>query len=175
MFFEAPEIIAQIPDIRQIYAINEKQEARLDAAVSVLDDDIFLETMDETKTARWERMLNIAPPDTDTLADRRLRVQAKVMERMPFTYRVVLKKLYTLCPHGLMTSFRWADQDVTIRVPAESGNLCGDIAELLENVLPLNMTYSVTLLYSTYGTLARHTHGGLAGYTHQQVRDAAAI
>lgn len=175
MFFEAPEIIAQIPDIRQIYAINEKQEARLDAAVSVLDNDIFLETMDETKTARWERMLNIAPQDTDTLADRRLRVQAKVMERMPFTYRVVLRKLYTLCPHGLMTSFRWADQDVTIRVPAESGNLRGDIAELLENVLPLNMTYSVTLLHSTYGTLARHTHGELAGYTHQQVRDAAAI
>lgn len=175
MSFEAPEIIAQIPDIRQVYAAGEKQEARLDEAVSVLENDIFLETMDEAKTARWERMLGIAPPDTDTLAERRLRVQAKVMERMPFTYHVVLKKLFTLCPHGLITSFKWAEQDVTIRVPAESRNLCGDMAELLENVLPLNMTYSVTLLYSTYGTLSRHTHGGLSGYTHQQVRDRAAV
>ena len=175
MSFEAPEIIAQIPDIQQIYAVNEKQGAELDGAVSALDGDIFLGTMGEAKTARWERMLGIAPPDTDTLAERRLRVQAKVMERMPFTYHVVLKKLFTLCPHGLITSFKWAEQDVTIRVPAESRNLCGDMAELLENVLPLNMTYSVTLLYSTYGTLSRHTHGGLSGYTHQQVRDRAAV
>lgn len=175
MFFEAPEIIAQIPDIRQVYAVNEKQEAQLDAAVSALDNDIFLETMDETKTARWEQMVNISPSDTDTLSERRLRVQAKVTEHMPFTYRVVVKKLYALCPHGLVISFNWVEQGVTVRVPAEYKNLCGDIAELLENVLPLNMTHSVTLLYSTYGTLAKCTHGRLAGYTHQQVRDGAAL
>ena len=175
MSFEAPEIIAQIPDIQQIYAVNEKQGAELDGAVSALDGDIFLGTMGEAKTARWERMLGIAPPDTDTLAERRLRVQARVMERMPFTHSVALKKLYILCPHGLMVSFNWVEQDVTVKVPAESVNLCGDIAELLENMLPLNMTYSVTLRYGTYGALARHTHGALAGYTHQQVRDGAAV
>jgi len=175
MLFEAPEIIAQIPDIRQIYAMGEKQEARLDNAVSVLENDIFLETMDEAKTARWERMLSIAPSSTDTLTERRLRVQAKAMERMPFTYRVVLRKLYTLCPHGLATWFNWEGQDVTIKVPAASRNLCGDIEGLLEDVLPLNMTYSVTLVYGTYGALARRTHGKLAGYTHRQVRDGAAV
>ena len=175
MSFETPEIIFRIPDIRQIYAAGEKQEARLDGAVSALENDIFLETMVGEKTARWERMLNFSPAGTDTLWERRVRVQARVMERMPFTYRTVLRKLFILCPHGLMASFKWAEQDVIIKVPAASRNLCGDIAGLLEDALPLNMTYSVTLLHSTYGTLAGHTHGRLAGHTHLQVRDGAAL
>lgn len=175
MLFDAPEIIRSIPDIKKIYEINADQEALLDASVNALFDDIFLETMDETKTARWEKMLSIIPLDTDTLSERRFRIQTRVLERMPYTYRVILRKLQTLCPGGVDWTVDTEKQFIIVRVALASKNMRADVDELLDNVLPLNMEYALIILYNTYAMLAKHTNGNLKQFTHQQMRDDTAI
>lgn len=175
MLFDAPEIIRSIPDIKKIYEINADQEALLDASVNALFDDIFLETMDETKTARWEKMLSIIPLDTDTLSERRFRIQTRVLERMPYTYRVILRKLQTLCPGGVDWTVDTEKQLIIVRVALASKNMRADVDELLDNVLPLNMEYTLIILYNTYAMLAKHTNGNLKQFTHQQMRDDTAI
>lgn len=175
MLFDAPEIIRSIPDIKKIYEINADQEAMLDASVNALFDDIFLETMDETKTARWEKMLSIIPLDTDTLSERRFRIQTRVLERMPYTYRVILRKLQTLCPGGVDWTVDTEKQLIIVRVALASKNMRADVDELLDNVLPLNMEYTLIILYNTYAMLAKHTNGNLKQFTHQQMRDDTAI
>lgn len=175
MLFDAPEIIRSIPDIKKIYEINADQEALLDASVNALFDDIFLETMDETKTARWEKMLSIIPLDTDTLSERRFRIQTRVLERMPYTYRVILRKLQTLCPNGVDWTVDTEKQLIIVRVALASKNMRADMDELLDNVLPLNMEYTLIILYNTYAMLAKHTNVNLKQFTHQQMRDDTAI
>lgn len=175
MLFDAPEMIRNIPDIKQIYEINADQGENLDASVEALFDDIFLETMDETKTARWEVMLGISPLDTDTLDERRFRVQTKVLERMPYTYRVILRKLQTLCPAGVYWTVDTENQSIIVKVALASKNMRADVDELLDNVLPLNMEYTLIILYNTYAMLAKHTNGNLKQFTHQQMRDDTAI
>lgn len=168
MLFDAPEIIRSIPDIKKIYEINADQEAVLDASVNALFDDIFLETMDETKTARWEKMLSIISLDTDTLSERRFRIQTRVLERMPYTYRVILRKLQTLCPGGVDWTVDTEKQLIIVRVALASKNMRADVDELLDNVLPLNMEYTLIILYNTYAMLAKHTNGNLKQFTHCQ-------
>lgn len=175
MLFDAPEIIRSIPDIKKIYEINADQEGVLDASVNALFDDIFLETMDETKTARWEKMLSIIPLDTDTLSERRFRIQTRVLERMPYTYRVILRKLQTLCPGGVDWTVDTEIQSIIVRVALASKNMRADVDELLDNVLPLNMEYTLIILYNTYAMLKRHTNGNLKQFTHQQMRDDTVI
>lgn len=175
MLFDAPEIIRSIPDIKKIYEINADQETMLDASVNALFDDIFLETMDETKTARWEKMLSIIPLDTDTLSERRFRIQTRVLERMPYTYRVILRKLQTLCPGGVDWTVDTEKQLIIVRVALASKNMRADVDELLDNVLPLNMEYTLIILYNTYAMLAKHTNGNLKQFTYQQMRDDTAI
>ena len=175
MLFDAPEIIRSIPDIKKIYEINADQETMLDASVNALFDDIFLETMDETKTARWEKMLSIIPLDTDTLSERRFRIQTRVLERMPYTHRVILRKLQTLCPGGVDWTVDTEKQLIIVRVALASKNMRADVDELLDNVLPLNMEYTLIILYNTYAMLAKHTNGNLKQFTHQQMRDDTAI
>ena len=51
--FEAPEIIRNIPDIKAIYDMNEKQGENLETEVERMDNNLFLESMDEAMTARW--------------------------------------------------------------------------------------------------------------------------
>ena len=59
--FYAPEIIMNIKDIAEIYKINDSQEAELENAVEILENNIFLEKMGEQMIARWEKMLQITP------------------------------------------------------------------------------------------------------------------
>ena len=55
--FNAPQIFMQIPDIKQLYEINDGQESDLDAAVEELENNLFFETMDEEGVRKWEKLL----------------------------------------------------------------------------------------------------------------------
>ena len=120
-------------------------------------------------------MLSIIPLDTDTLSERRFRIQTRVLERMPYTYRVILRKLQTLCPSGVDWTVDTEKQLIIVRVALASKNMRADVDELLDNVLPLNMEYTLIILYNTYAMLAKHTNGNLKQFTHQQMRDDTAI
>ena len=46
-----------------------------------------------------------------------------------------------------------------------------DVAALLERVAPANLVVDLSLLYNQYQYLAGFSHGILAGYTHEQLRN----
>ena len=52
--FDAPEIIKRIPDIEQIYRINETQGDELDRCLEKIERNICIDTMDEGTTQKWE-------------------------------------------------------------------------------------------------------------------------
>ena len=56
---EAPEIIKNIPDIKQIYDINEMQGDTLDQTVEQIDSDMNIDEMDASTVERWETILMI--------------------------------------------------------------------------------------------------------------------
>lgn len=169
--FNAPEIFTNIPDIAQIYAINDEQIAELEDAVDQMNDNIFLDSMNEEMIARWEKMLDIIPLDDDTLDDRRFRVKSKVLEKLPYSYRVILAKLDTLCPDGYQFIIDEDRLSVETKLALKSKRMITDVDEMLEDVLPLNMTYVVSILWNQYETLARYTHEHLASYTQKQLRE----
>lgn len=57
-----------------------------DAADAVLDAQ-FISTAGETAIARYEKIFGITPMDTDTLAERRFKVLAKINAQLPFSVR----------------------------------------------------------------------------------------
>ena len=175
MLFETPEIIKNIPEIKQIYALNEEQEGMLDASVEALREDIFMENMDEMKTKRWEKILGLSCLDTDTLSERRFRIQTKVLERVPYSYRVVLRKLKTLCPEGITWDINAETASVVVRVALASRNMRSDVEELLENIVPLNMTCTTIILFNTNNMLKKLTYNELKKYTHQEIREDISI
>jgi hypothetical protein len=67
-----------------------------DAADAVLDAQ-FISTAGETAIARYERIFGITPMDTDTLAERRFKVLAKINAQLPFSVRRLRQQLATLC------------------------------------------------------------------------------
>lgn len=169
--FNAPEIITMIPDISRIYSINEKQGADLENAIEKMDKNIFLDQMDIDMIARWERMLKIVPLDDDTVEDRRFRVKAKVMEKLPYSLRVILHKLDILCPEGYVVEISLDRTEMSVKLTLRSKKMIDDVGDMMEEYLPLNMIYKVSIIWNQHQTLARFTHKQLASRTHKQIRE----
>ena len=169
--FNAPEIFTNIPDIAQIYAVNDKQSDDLDKALAQMDDNIFLDKMDSETCSRWESILDITRFDDDTLEDRRFRIKSKVLEKLPYSYRVIIKKLDVLCPDGYTFIIDGDRLSVEAKLSLKSKKMMQDVDDLFDNVIPLNMTYVVSIIWNTHRVLANYTHEELSKFTHRELRE----
>lgn len=175
--FDAPQIFMQIPDIKQLYEINDGQERDLDTAVEELENNLFFETMGEENVKKWEALLQIMVPDSDTLDDRRLRVKAKTLEKMPYTYRTLVRRLETLCPGGY--KIETFDEEngpyMNIKVALKSKRMIDAVQELLEECLPLNVSINVMIMYNTYEVLEGFAYEELEKFTYEQLREEVLV
>ena len=169
--FNAPDIVFNIPDIKQIYDVNDEQSDALDAATAALDDNIFLDTMDKATVERWEAMLKLSSHPGDTLDERRFRVKTKATERLPYSYRVLLNKLNTLCPDGYTLSISDDRTSAEIKIALKSKRMITDVQELIEDILPLNMYYTVSILWNQYRVFTGMTYGQLKKKTFKELRE----
>lgn len=166
-----PELIERIPDIAEIYAINDEQADELDRALESLEANIFISTMNEEKTKRWETILSLKPKDTDSLDDRRFRVRSKVLEKLPYSYRVLLRKLEALCPDGVELIVNNAEESVVVKVALKSRTMTEEVDTMLDAILPLNMTYLVIIMFNSWGMFMNRTWGQMQEMTWKIMRE----
>lgn len=169
--FEMPKIIANIPEIATIYETNDKQISELEAGVDELDNNIFVTTMNKECVGRWEKVLEIVPKDTDTLDERRFRILSKRIEKLPYSYKVIQRKLETLSPNGIEMIIDRTTKHIRVKIGLESAQMREDVQSFLEEALPLDMTYFVEVLWNTHAMLATKTHGELAVLTYGELRE----
>lgn len=141
--FDAPVIIKEIPDIAQIYRINDRQITDLDAAMEQLENNILPDTMSQEMLEKWEKLLKLFPRPDDTLDERRMSVKRKILERLPYSYRVIQRRIRELCEtdFGFWVSDDRTEIEVTTSLYSE--RKIEIIEELLENLLPLNVSYII--------------------------------
>ena len=169
--FNAPNLIIQIPDIAQIYAINEEQGEQLDNDVEQINNDIFVDSMGDDVLKHWEKIFSIEVKDDASLEDRRFKVKSKLIERLPYSYRVMISKLNAMLPFGYDL---YLNEDLTymqVKVNLVTKYTLPDVQEFLEEIAPLNMFLEVILKYNTYGVLNQFTHGALGSYAYGQLVD----
>lgn len=169
--FNAPEIITMIPDIAQIYDVNDAQCEDLESAIEELDNNIFLEEMNEDMIARWESMLQITALDDDTIEDRRFRIKMKVFENLPYSYNEILRRLHNLCPEGCEFLLNENLTEAQVKLALTSKRMVEDVDSLMSNILPLNIAYAVTVLWNQHKILTRFTHAQLSARTHKEIRE----
>lgn len=139
-------------------------------------DNQFLSTATEYGIARWEGVLDISPRGGDTLEDRRFRVKARVNEQLPYTVRVLEQKLVTLCGEdGYSITFNHGAYTLTVKVALSAKSNFDDVDDLVRRIAPANLVIIVELKYNQYETLSKFTHGQLANYTHDQLRNEVLV
>lgn len=169
--FEAPEIIKNIPDIKQIYDINEMQGDTLDQTVEQIDSDMNIDEMDASTVERWETILKIVPARSDTLDVRRFRIKTKITDSMQYTYRALERKLDDMCAGAYDIVIDRINQSIKVNLGLASQKKINDVMNMLEEMVPLDMIIDTSVLYNAHGYLAQYPHCILAQFTHKELRE----
>lgn len=167
-----PDVLHDIREFRLICEAGDSELAELRISLSDIVQDNFIQTLTQRGCERWERMMRITPKATDDIEVRRFRILAQLNEQLPYTYRGLLRQLETLCgKDGYSAELNGNAYTLSVRVALTAKNQLDEVIKLLERIVPANLAVSVTLKYNQHKTLAAMTHGQLAEYTHDYLRN----
>jgi len=167
-----PPIIREIKEFRKIAEIENPELEKLWQEIESIVDDQFIETATERGIARREKILNVVPFADDTLESRRFRVQSIWNDKLPYTYRVLLERLDSLCgPDGYVMELNAGEYSLCIKLEITTKRMFDEVVRITRQMVPANIVITVELKYNQHLTLANFTHEQLSQYTHYQLRN----
>ena len=135
-----PEYLCEYSEMNAALKAVEPELVLLwNSAGRVLENQ-FIETADEYGISRLEAVMKILPTPEDSLEVRRVRVKSKWLSSLPYTLKMLVKKLIVLCGGEDFQIIKKYDQYI-IRVVTHL-KLYNDLLslkELLEEMIPANM------------------------------------
>ena len=166
------EFMRNFREFKELMKTEQKElELIYDYIYQILDNE-YIETANKEGIARFENILGINPPNTDSLADRRFRILARFNEQLPYTYRTLHTQMVNLCgASGYFIELKNDEYTLVVKVALTAKNNFKDVEKLLNRVIPANILIELSLLYNQHKTLANLTHKQLAKYTHKQLRE----
>lgn len=162
-----PQILKEISEIKILCSVLEPLFYGLNLHGQNLLNEFCLSTATEIGIGIWERSLGIEVTSTD-LEIRRANVRSVLLgdkTSLRTKLNVLLgvgKWKMTVYPKECYIKFA---------LDASVWNLKSAFVELIERVVPVNMTFEIMLAYNTHNDLAAYTHRYLSGYTHAQIRN----
>lgn len=167
-----PSILLKTYEFPLLCDTEQREFDRLNTAADAVLDAQFISTAGETAIARYEKIFGITPMDTDTLAERRFKVLAKINAQLPFSVRRLRQQLETLCgADGYKLELDGDRYTLTVKVALTAKRNQQAVEELLADIVPANMVCTTSLLYNQHADLTRFTHAQLAALTHFAIRE----
>lgn len=137
---------------------------------NILADQFILEAT-ESGVNRWESMLEISPKGTDALDERKFRILTKLNQELPYTLRNLEQVLTNLCGAGnYAVKITAAEYHIEVKIALTNKNNYQEVVNVLEKMIPANMTQWVQIMYNSHRVLSRFTHAEMTAYTHEQLR-----
>lgn len=167
-----PQVLAELEEIKEIAKAEDITLESEWENVNKIIADQWIEISTERGIIRREKMLGIQPFTDDTLETRRFRILTRWNEKLPYTYRVLIERLNSLCGvGGYELDLKPNLYSISIKIELTQKRMFNDVQDLSRRMIPANMILVVTLRYNQHFTLARLTHGQLSAFTHEQLRN----
>lgn len=172
-------LISHLPtfaqSIRENIEITDSEQSEIDALwlfkVEILNN-MFIADADETGVERYESIIDILPKPTDTLEQRKFNILVKVNEQLPYTMKSLAVQLEELCGSDGYKLILDADNyTLEVKIAISVVSNFDAVCEMIEKVIPCNLISIISLMYEQYGNLTACTHGYLANYSHEDIRN----
>lgn len=145
-------------------------DALLDSLEQV-DNNFFVQTMDESTVSQWEQIFSISPnPETESLDFRRARILNRISTKPPFTLGFLYQKLDEFFGPGNYTvEVDYPNYTLYIESSAENQAWAGEIAVTIGTIKPCHIVYinrpylSDTILISEQIDLSKFEFNYLLG------------
>ncbi len=162
-------------DIREFKAINEAEQIETDALHAEIDavlDNQFINDANEDGLARYEEEYAISKQPLATLDERKFAILFKINEQTPYTERALNAQLSFFCGEdGYSYVLSHNDYSISVKLALSAKNNFNIVEEMLERMLPCNLSRTVTLMYNQYQATGQYTHAALSAYTHTYLRN----
>lgn len=167
-----PNVLKELEEFKQLMTAEQKQIDELWDFIYAILDEAFVDTAEGIGLKRWETILNITPLDTDSIEVRRMRIHARMLEDVPYTWNSFKQMLGSLCGEdGFTLELKNQEYTLVIKVALKSKKLKDEVVKMAERVVPANLILDIDLMYNTHGILRGYTHGQLREFTHGQLRN----
>ena len=167
-----PPIMQELEEFQKIAEIEELYFEKLWQEIENIVDDQFIQTATEKGIARREKMLKVVPFADDTLETRRFRVQGVWNDKLPYTYRVLLERLDSLCgPDGYVIELNAGEYSLNIKIELTKKRMFDEVVKITRQMSPANIMVTVELRYNQHLMFENYTHGQLEQYTHYDLRN----
>lgn len=105
-----PDVLANAKEFKALAgAVNPELKLNWQALIKQMANT-FVYDLDKDGAARWEDMLNLHPPRTDTLDARKKRILTKINSTLPYTFRSFQNMLDGIYGKGQVTEQLNADE-----------------------------------------------------------------
>lgn len=167
------ELVSYLPTFMQKYkeptAVLEAENPEFAIAWSGADRILynhFIATADEYGIARFEKLLGIFPTEEDDLESRRMKVQTRWVNKIPYTFRVLAEKIGTLSNGADFTIEADFCQEYKMSVHAmlELVGQVGELERIVDGLVPCNILV-LTTNHIHVGTSGEVYGGGGIAYT----------
>lgn len=167
-----PEVIKEYKEFQELASAEDPEITALWQAIDDMLDDKFIATAMETGIARREKMLGLSPFADDDLESRRFRIQAKWIDKLPYTYPALINKLDNLCgDDGYVVSRDCSTHTLDIKIELTKSRMFDEVSKVARQMVPANFIVTVELRYNQHLKYTGYTHSQLSAYTHYQLRN----
>lgn len=173
------DILSYLPpvlhEIKELIEIANVENPTLESLWQQIEDTLknqFVVDLNEDGASRFEKMLKINVPASDSLETRVFRILTRFQEQPPYTNNVLKQLLNSLLGKGQYQLTRdVAAKTLNVKIELTVKGQFDAAFIMLERITPQNMILTVELRYNQNSTLANLTHAQLAAYTHKQLRE----
>lgn len=168
-----PPVLNEIKELVEIANVENPVINSLWQEIENTLNNQFVVTVNEDKNGatRYEKMLKLSAPATDTIETRRFRILSRYQEQAPYSYIVLQQLLDSLLGSGNYQMTRdIADKWLDVKIELTVKGQYKVIEVMLENITPQDMLLTVGLRYNQHETLTRYPHGQMRVFTHDQLR-----
>lgn len=154
-------------DIQEVYRIESVEVQVLWDLIIKIFKEQYIYTADEYGLAQWEKILELQPEPTDSADTRRFVILAALLGQRPYTMIKLRELLDTLCGEGnykIIEDFN--NYRIKFKISLGVKKQRDIVANMLKQIIPMNLIFDVDLLYNRHIDLSRFTHKELAEFTH---------
>lgn len=141
-----------LADIEEFQQITRAENPEFDTTKTLQEkwlNNRFVKSADKEGIEAFEELLKLKPLASDTLEDRRVRILAKLNERLPYTEIRLKRMLAAICGwDGYELTIE--DLVLTVYLALESSSQVATIFDLLNRVVPMNVLLRIVQLLETY-------------------------